>query len=75
MNTIVFYSETSSNGKYQVMTELNLIESEYYHKTTVEPRGIHSHKNELFKNLHNYWVDKSQLAAIKEKYTTEKTSF
>lgn len=75
MNTLIFYNETSSNGKYQVMTQLNLIEGEYYHKTTVQPFGIHSHKNQIYKNLHNYWVTKNQLNLIKEKYTTERTSF
>ena len=71
----LFHNETAMNGKFQVMTALDLNKSEFYQKTTIDASGVHTHQNKIYKNLHNYWVNKKQIELIKEKYNSIRTSF
>lgn len=74
MEAIIFFNETSMNGKYQVMTSL-LLEGEGIRRVTVEPLGVHEHHNKFYNKMHNYWVSKEQLENIKQKEGATRTSF
>lgn len=77
MSVLVFYNETTvSQGRVNVMTELDLPAGTYSIKTTVEPRGIHTHKMEVYKNLHHYLATPEQIKKLKDQgYSVVRTSF
>jgi hypothetical protein len=72
MKAIVFFNETSLNGKFQVMTtaELSGVGIQKYGSN-----NILTHKNEIYKGLNNYWVTESALSEIKKDNLTERTFF
>lgn len=67
---VMFYNETTSNGKYQVMSDLNLDKLKKYASD-----GIHTHAGKIYKNLYTYWVTKEQLNKLKDTYNMVRTSF
>lgn len=71
-DSIVFYNETALNGKFQVMTVLDLKGS------SIKKIGggcITTQKNVIYKGLNNYWVSKESLKTIKENNNTERAFF
>lgn len=76
MSVLVFYNETTTNGKLDIMSELDLPKGTFHRKMTVEPRGIHTHKGEIYKNLHSYIATPEQLKMLKDQgYSVVRTSF
>lgn len=72
MTAQIFFNETELNGKYQVLTTLNL-----------EGKGIKNYggsaiveyNGEIHKENKTYWVSKSALENIKNNYKTQRTCF
>jgi hypothetical protein len=72
MENIVFYNETGMNGKYQVISSVELEGA----GTNYGGRSIHEHAGKLHKNLnYKYWVNRKQLDEIKARPAAVRTSF
>ena len=72
MTTPILYNETTSNGKYHVMTAKELTGK------GIKKYGvgcIHQHKLEIYNNLNGYWVSASAYEQIKKEESAERTNF
>lgn len=71
-DSIVFYNEIGLNGRYQVMTKLDLKGSSI---KKIGSDCITTQKNVIYKGLNNYWVSKEALKTIRENNNTERAFF
>lgn len=70
MTTELFINKTSLNGRFQIFSMVEIPGLKNY-----GPNNILEYKNEIYKNLNNYWVDKNQLETIRNNYQTETCYF
>lgn len=68
METQIFISKTTYNGRLQMYSTIEIPKLKIYGTGC-----ILSHKNEIHKGLINYWIDVKNLDEIKESYITEST--
>lgn len=68
----VFFNETSLNGKFEVMSNVEL---QMPGIIKVGSNSILTHKGEIYKNLLHYWVTKDALDEIKQTLSPVRTSF
>ncbi len=72
MTNKIFYNETSLNGKFQVMTTVELNGKGI---KKVGSNEITEQKNVIYNNLNNYWVSNSALTLIKQNNNAERACF
>ena len=72
MTNKIFYSETSLNGKFQVMTSTELTGRGI---KKIGSNYITTQKGEIYKNLNNYWVTALILEQLKKNSNTERAWF
>lgn len=68
----IFYSETTLNGKFQVMTSMEL---PFKGSRKTSTNCVTTQKNVIYKNLNNYWVTKKTFELIKELPNSERAVF
>lgn len=68
-NSVIFYNETASNGRFTVKSQVEL-PLRWYGKN-----GIHTHQNKIYKNLITYHPTKKELENLKNEFTLTRTSF
>lgn len=72
MTTNTFHSNTSLNGKYQVMSTQNISMPGVI---KISSNKITTQKGILYKSLNNYWVTGEALLVIKETYDSKSAYF
>jgi len=72
MATTIFYSETSLNGKYQVMTNGNLTGRGV---KKVASNCITTQKGAIYSGLNRFWVSAQVLEDLKKNNNTERACF